>query len=186
MKRTFIAIRFPLPVMFERLYRGLTLHLENEPVKWVPIENFHITLHFLGNTSESMESKVIDLMDREMLPFPVFTVNICGFGGFPNLNRPKVLWFGLQYGNILNRLQQKLGSELGNRGFELDKRKFNPHLTIARVKGPLNKNLILLWESYADIASPDIQIDRVIYYESILKGKGPVYQSIHEVKLSGR
>lgn len=184
MKRTFIAFKVPLPADFEQFYTELKHYFVNDPVNWVPLENLHVTLSFLGATPVGTENDVVALLRNLVSRFPAFNVQLKGLGAFPSEHRPKIFWYGLDMDQWVVQLQETLHVELLKLGFELDERNFNPHLTIGRVKGPLSKSFLVKKEEARKLKSKEMLIDEIIFFESILKGRTPVYEPIQKFPLA--
>ncbi len=65
---------------------------------------------------------------------PPFVADLSGFGAFPTVRRPNVLWLGVEPTPALRCLKQDVEWGLGDAGFERETRAFHPHLTIGRVE----------------------------------------------------
>jgi 2'-5' RNA ligase len=103
-------------------------------VAWVPSQNLHVTLQFLGGQSEErLAAAEAALEDAVTLNVPV-DVTFHGLGAFPGLARPRILWIGLALGAVeLRALQVRVSDALAARGFPKEHRPWHPHLTIGRV-----------------------------------------------------
>lgn len=97
-------------------------------------ENLHITLKFLGETSNDQ----VPLIERELARLasqrPTFTVSLRGLGVFPDLKRPAVCWAGLKDAPGLMTLAEDIEAAISPLGFARERRPFQPHLTLARVQ----------------------------------------------------
>ncbi|NBC83018.1 MAG: RNA 2',3'-cyclic phosphodiesterase [Bacteroidetes bacterium] len=186
MKRTFIAFKIPLPQIFENYLDEMQQYFSDEPVKWVSRSNMHVTLSFLGDTSARGEQQVRGLLSRLTAVSTSFCVRLSGAGAFPSASRPQVLWFGVEVDQELIKFQQTLHNELSKIDFELDKRKYNPHLTVGRVKGGLNRSFSDIQQQASELKSNEIKINEIIFFESHLTGKNPVYLSIQKFPMKGQ
>jgi 2'-5' RNA ligase len=103
-------------------------------VAWVPPQNLHITLHFLGNQDEArLAAAEAALADAAAQCAPI-DVTVHGIGGFPGLERPRILWIGLAQGALdLRALQARVADALAAEGFPSEDRPWHPHLTIGRI-----------------------------------------------------
>jgi len=95
--RTFIAVPLSKAVTQEldKLQRRLMRSCPARAVRWVPAENIHLTVHFLGDIlPERIEpiKEALTVVARNVPPFP-FTAG--QLGAFPNMNRPRVVWVGI-------------------------------------------------------------------------------------------
>lgn len=107
--------------------RAMSLAIDRD-ARRVPEYNLHLTLHFIGNIFRH-ELECLQQRAREVLAEP-FKVSIDDAGSFA---RPKVAWLGC--GEIppeLDRLHFELGKRLRGCGFKPEKRRFSPHVTVAR------------------------------------------------------
>lgn len=105
------------------------------PVRWVEPGEYHLTLKFLGEVrSETLPglSKAVGRVTSSTREFPM---DIAGFGAFPTIRRPQVLWVGVEPTPALRCLKQDLEWALADHGFERETRAFHPHITLGRVEG---------------------------------------------------
>ena len=107
-------------------------------VKWVDPENMHLTLAFLGEVEERRVPEVEDVIysATEGIEEPL-TLQAQGLGAFPDEEKARVLWAGLD-GHVprLIELQARLVKELRSAGFEVDSKRYRPHITLARFRWP--------------------------------------------------
>lgn len=96
--------------------------------KAVPVENFHITLRFLGEASGGQIRKMKKAAKQTFGVTQKFTLDRLG-----HWTGPEVLWMGCQKApDDLLRLVVNLNTELGSVGFPHESRPFRPHVTLAR------------------------------------------------------
>lgn len=106
-------------------------------IRWVPPAQFHYTLKFLGDTPETDLEAVKTAGKTVAARTQPFTFTLAGLGVFPQQRRPQVLWIGATKGvPHLNALAESLDGELTQYGFPVETRRFNAHLTLARMKSP--------------------------------------------------
>jgi RNA 2',3'-cyclic 3'-phosphodiesterase len=150
-------------------------------VRAVAPQNIHLTIRFLGNISPPMVDKVHDAMKN--VKFTPFIIQIKGLGVFPSPNYPRVVWAAMidgvdQLKSIFNQLEPQIRAL----GFEADAHGFSPHLTIARVKSPKNKqNLVEFVTRKADYELGTIKAEYLRLKRSQLSPKGPTYTTQREV-----
>jgi len=103
-------------------------------VAWVPPQNLHVTLQFLGGQSEEgLVAAEAALADAAARSGPI-EVTLHGIGAFPGLERPRILWIGLAQGALEARaLQARVADALAGQRFPREDRPWHPHLTIGRV-----------------------------------------------------
>ena len=106
-------------------------------VRWVDPAGIHLTLKFLGNINASLVEDILKAMQCAAQDFPgkSFHLQLSGLGFFPNERQPRVLWAGIE-GDLdsLKSLQEKVDEAISRLGFPREKRPFNPHLTLGRVR----------------------------------------------------
>lgn len=103
-------------------------------VAWVPAANLHFTLRFLGNQDQDGLARAVEALGEAAGATPPFTLALHGMGGFPGLERPRILWVGLALGALeVRALQERVAVALAREGFPREDRAWHPHLTIGRV-----------------------------------------------------
>lgn len=117
----------------------------------------------------------------------VVSISLCakGIGVFPGIKRPRVVWVGVsgQIESLLG-LQKRLEEALEVLGFEKEKRPFNGHLTLGRIKGRIDpKRFGDALKKYVGFTSETFYADKVILYKSELKPKGAVYTKLANLLL---
>jgi 2'-5' RNA ligase len=180
--RTFVAI----PLNQDIISRIEKIHeeLRSIPadVKWVRPKSIHLTLKFLGNIDEGGIDSIAQAIQNGVRTFQSWPVYIKNVGAFPSLRNPRVVWIGIEdkSGKIIT-LQNQIEKELSRLGFEKEKRRFSPHLTLGRVKSPRGKrDLILYLSDEREREFGETQIDRVVLFRSDLKPSGAVYTVLRE------
>lgn len=183
--RSFIAINIPewlkdkLGEIQERL-RGVP-----GEISWARKPSFHLTLKFLSNILPGQIQAITEVIRTATYGIPPFPLRITGLGIFPHINRPRVVWIGIDdsTGNLKN-LQYNLENGLEKLGFEREEREFSPHLTLGRVKLLKNKvPLIKLIETYKLEGDWVFQAENVSLMKSELKPTGAIYSIMEEVRL---
>lgn len=161
--------------------RELAARLGHPSVRWVKPEQLHLTLLFLAERPAEQLSRIEAVLQRAARQNSPFTLETQGFGAFPSLKRPSVLWVGVG-GDLeaLHSLQRHVALELAWLGLADDKR-FRPHLTLARVKG-LSGALAV-----AGVTPPSLPwpITRLTLFESTLSPHGARYRQLKAFELAG-
>ena len=126
MPRLFVAL--PVPEEIADLLTPLQSGVPD--ARWVPLENFHVTLCFAGEvqgaTMRDLEEELSDIEG------PPFSVSIAGVEQFSSGKQPRVLVASVERSDRLDWLQQKVSTVARNCGIEIERRKFRPHVTLAR------------------------------------------------------
>ena len=153
-------------------------------IKLVEVENIHITLKFLGDIQDHQVDEVSRVISD--ITFEPFEFTVEGVGVFPNLKRPKTIWAGISSGvGELANLFNVVNGGLAKLGFEKDRRRFHPHLTIARVRGGQNRDsLVDALLGLEEMEFGKVRVDRIYLKKSVLTPRGPIYSTLAESKLS--
>lgn len=130
--RLFIALNLPEKERLRIHKAAQPLRDAGFPVRWLEAEHFHLTLKFLGEVRAEVLPIAEKVMDRVADETREFPLSIGGFGAFPTIRRPQVLWIGVEPSPALRCLKQDLEWGLANHGFERETRAFHPHITLGR------------------------------------------------------
>jgi len=178
--RTFIAVE--LSADFRLCLAGLQQELRNSnaDVKWVKPENIHITLKFLGSIPPKKVKAIQDFFPEIFDGSAAFNVRLACLGAFPHLNKPKVIWAGLD--DPENRLKLLAGHTeefLCRLGFSKEHKEFKSHITLGRLRS--FKNLAALSAALQKTAVPsnmEQRIEKITFFKSTLTPQGPIYESL--------
>ncbi len=174
--RTFLSIPVPTEVRSKKNMLYSTLEESPSSIKWVKNEQLHLTLKYLGYTTEPLLDEIRAKISQIASAIDPFKLIIDKTGCFPNKERPRVLWLGIE-GNkaSLNELLFRIDKEMNKIGFPLQESEFIPHITIARIKYPQKHTpdiTIFLKSLYDPI---DFTVDRVQFLSSELLPSGTFY-----------
>ena len=185
MKRTFIAIKVNTTRTLYDVLDNLKAELKNESVRWVDAGKMHITLAFLGDTSEESIRDVSVMLREKCSGYGRFDFILSGIGVFKTINDPKVIWAGIGNSEKLAELFQKVKDGLEEIGIKTEERDFKPHLTLGRIKWIKDKiSLEGIISKFRVQEFQVVTVDEVIFYESILQQTGPLYLPIKVIKLT--
>lgn len=182
--RLFIAIDTPISVKNQLTEIQAELKKSDADVKWETADKFHITLKFLGETNDELLPAITQILETAGRKYQKFQIEYVDVGCFPNWNRPRVIWVGAEEtSGTLIKLKRSLDVELEKLGFEIENRKFHPHITLGRVKSQHNiKNLTFIMESLK-FKSEITTCREILLMRSILKPSGAEYTTLATVKL---
>ncbi len=181
MLRTFIACKIPpTPAL-----RGLHSDLQElgRPVRPVAMENLHITLKFLGDTDPLQIPAISEILREVVAGCEQFLIEMRGLGVFPNPKRPTVVWVGMQGGESLTAMAEAFEQRLQELGFPQESRKFEPHLTVARVRGRAPRELATYLEQQRETNFCSEIIGSVELYKSELTPTGSCYTILAQENL---
>jgi len=133
--RAFIAIDLSTEIIqrLEEVAGQLKQRLTGMQIRWVPVENIHLTLKFLGDVSMTNLEVLKKILLSESSNHPTFEMSVGELGAFPSLRRPRVIWVGVTAPSELNALQHGIETETARLGYQHENRDFSPHLTLGRV-----------------------------------------------------
>ncbi len=157
-------------------------------VKWIAPEQTHLTLKFLGLVDREQllqVSAACQALAAEHLPF---YLTFQSLGCFPNVRNLRVLWMGTSEGEAeLMQLQQSIESQVAPLGFPEESRAFQPHLTLGRIKEPLNRAQMLFFseliEGYAGFHFGTVPVTAFHLIRSVLQPAGPVHTILESYQL---
>ena len=153
-------------------------------VKWESPEKFHITLKFLGDTDVSLIPEITDQLRKSIGSSPAVELAYVKLGGFPNVDRPRVVWIGPSENLQILRLQSQVEQVCTSFGFATDDRPFHAHITLGRVKG--NPHLERLTASLKSITFEPLlaRCIEVHFVRSELRPTGSIYTVLNSISLA--
>jgi 2'-5' RNA ligase len=192
--RTFIAIDLP-PAIQQQLMTSqqvLRHRLDvadiGRAVRWTPVENMHVTLRFLGETSAAQRAELHAALSVISASQSRFVLRLNDLGCFPNFRRPAVVWFGIG-GDLaaLNGLQAQIETAVCAAGFQPDKRAYSPHLTIGRVRRNVKRHIprevgAMIQRFDKPIPDTSFSVDHITHILSVLEPGGAVYTSLAQFR----
>jgi len=186
--RAFIAIDLPESVKSFLSEAQAALKLYGFRVKWVRLQNIHLTLKFLGDTAIADSDKIAEAMAMAARNCPAVSLVAKGIGVFPDVRRPRVIWAGLNGQlEILANLQQTLDAHLADLGFPRETRAFKSHLTLGRVKGKIaSARIKAAIDKLKEFESGSFEINQVILFKSELRPTGAVYTKVQGIAFQGQ
>jgi 2'-5' RNA ligase len=183
--RTFIAVELDEDVRDRLVSLQETLARVVTDVKWVEPENLHVTLLFLGEVDDREIPKVCRLIQAELDGRPPFSLSVEHVGCFGNPRRPRTLWVGVGEGaEELIAIHAALEIPMQELGYRREERRFQPHITIGRVKGDQSSNDLANQLSRRDSWSAGAQeVSEILIMSSELTRDGPLYTVLGRAKL---
>lgn len=189
--RLFLAVDLPqdaidiLTNLQNRLKTGCRF-VDAHP-RWVDVSNLHLTLIFLGETSEERAASLDSLVESVVTQVEVFELELARPGLFPpDSKKPKVLSVDVKStGKSLRNLYNDLHRSLTVAGYPVEERPYKPHLTLARL--PSIKSAARfgpLVESHAKMLNFKFPVRDIVLFESILGPEGPSYNALKRYSFS--
>lgn len=185
--RLFLALNLPKKER-QRIERAARPLREQElPVRWVGLENFHVTLKFLGDVRPEKVDSIQEIMDKVASTTVPFAASVEGFGAFPTIRKPAVLWAGVEATPELRCLKQDLEWALAGLGFEKETRAFHPHLTLGRASARGGAGAFRGLDDLT--ASLDVESHFTVRTVDLMRSQsgkdGPRYTVLHKARLTG-
>jgi 2'-5' RNA ligase len=187
--RAFIAIDLSEELIrkIDEISTGLHARMGDLPVRWIPAENVHLTLKFLGDVSETNVERLAEIIRRVAQAHDCFEISVGSLGVYPNARRPRVIWLGVEAPQSLMSIQRGIDQETSRLGYETKEQDFSPHLTIGRVsRGADYRELKAISESLEAETVGFLgaaRVEQVNLYRSDLKPTGAEYSVIYTGKL---
>ena len=179
MKRIFIAVKVEAEEALLKMISTFRSRLNGENIKWVNVDNIHVTLAFLGNTEDEQIENISKMLKIICDGFREFELIIKGSGVFKSLNDPRVIWTGIEPSEKFRLLNGLINNGLKEMGIRVEERPFRPHLTLGRIKYLKSGNALKeLIEKFREAEIQRVPVFKVILYESVLLASGPVYKPI--------
>lgn len=184
--RLFLAVEFD-DTLKDAIVNAIGgVRIPNPPWRWVARSNIHITLKFLGDTPEEMVPALVETVSavcREISPFEIV---LGGIGGFPNLKKPRVLFYEVTTGaGPLVSLAQRIETALYE-GLSIprDERPFRAHATVARIKNPITPDHAARLQKAPSVEHRSQRVERVSLMQSELHRDGALYQLVKGIALA--
>lgn len=162
MLRLFVALALPA-----ELKAQLALLAGGIPgVRWVAPENYHLTLRFIGEI-ERWRAEEADAA-LAAIRAPAFQLALRGVGHFEKAGRIAALWVGAERNDGLTFLQAKVETALQRAGFEPERRRFAPHVTLARTERAPPEKLIAFVQATSLFRAAPVEVEHFTLYSSHL------------------
>ena len=167
--RLFVALALP-----GHLKRELAILAGGIPgARWVPPENYHVTLRFVGEQPGHRAAEIDEALAG--LRGRGFSLALCGLGTFEKAGRTTALWVGAERNEALDRLRAKIENALQRIGLEPERRRFSPHVTLARVDGAAEQRLAAYVQAHNLFRTEPVEIGHFTLFSSRLGKEQPVY-----------
>jgi len=177
--RLFVAIKIDPQEQFLNTYGFLKQALDFNIIKWVELQNIHLTLKFIGDTLPAEVPQIIEALSGACGGISPFQLEIANTGVFGSNYNPKVIWFGITPNAMLSSLAQNVSSKLETVGILGDRQNFVPHLTIGRIREIKDKKYFQqLMGRFNEVELQSQAVTGFTLYESILKREGPQYNEL--------
>jgi 2'-5' RNA ligase len=186
--RTFIAVKPPAHILAAMTRAAAPLQKAiSGGVKWVPAEQIHLTLKFLGEFSAAHVDPLREKLAAECGRIGAIETATTSIGAFPPRGNPRVIWFGIEASAALTRLARMIEDTCADLDYPREKRPFTPHFTIGRVQRYAGNSEVQsirqALQVFPDPPSDNFRLDRLHFIESTLSPAGPQYRDVFTIAL---
>jgi RNA 2',3'-cyclic 3'-phosphodiesterase len=167
MPRLFTGLEIPAQtgLMLSMLRGGL------RGARWIDPENYHLTLRFIGDIDDRTADEVADALDR-IRRRPI-EIRLSGLGSFGN-GKPHAVWARVEPTPELADLQAEQERILQRIGLPCERRKYTPHVTIARCRTSSNEDVARWLAERGDFQAPPFVAARFVLFSAKASvGGGP-------------
>ncbi len=176
--RVFVSIPIPDRSPLEEVSASLG-RLRN--VRASPLDQVHITLRFVGDIDPSRTDDVAASVRDAVSGIDPFTVTVSDVGSFPDARKPSVVWIGASPGDVMGAIAGRIGDNLDAHGIDYDRKRFKPHITIGRCRGPADISGFM--SEYSGRRFLEFECDRVCVMRSVLGPSGARHSVLREIRL---
>jgi 2'-5' RNA ligase len=176
--RLFVGIDLPWSLR-ERL-AGLAGGIPG--ARWVPSENYHVTLRFIGEVAAHQAEEIDHALAA--LRARGFPLTLVGIGVFSKAGRQTTLWAGVERQPQLDLLQSKVETALQRAGLEPERRRFAPHVTLARLDNAAETKLAGFVQAHNLFRTEPVPIEHFTLFSSRLGKEASVYTAEVEYALA--
>lgn len=177
MIRLFVGIGFDaeLAERIAGLQRGLP------GARWVEPRNLHLTLRFVGEVDEGLAEEIHHGLAA--LTEPPFALTLAGMGLFGDRRQAHTLWLGVERSEALSRLAARVDSAVIQAGAKPEPRRFNPHVTLARLKDAPPARIQDFIDASGHFREEHVAVDRFTLFRSTLGRQGAQYDGLADYPL---
>lgn len=181
MFRLFVAIDLPTDIK----NKLLAISGGIPGARWLPAEQLHLTLKFIGEVDGGVFKDVTDVLN-EVASEP-FELTLKGVGHFPPRRNPEVLWVGVAKSEKLVQLRNRVESTLARIGLQRETRKFTPHVAIARLRDPHIERVARFLAVHSLFELSPFEVTEFTLFSSVLASEGALHQieAVYQLNRNG-
>ena len=181
--RTFIAIELDSAIQETIRHIEELLKKTGIDAKWVKPNDIHLTLKFLGDTPIDKIEPIVQIIQTTAQTSQIFSIELTQLGAYPQIEKPRVIWIGVNRGrDETKKIVLLLKEELEKIGFVKEKRDFDPHVTIGRLRSA--QNHFALFKAIKEFQiNPTItqEVTHITFLKSTLTPQGPIYETLQKI-----
>lgn len=181
--RLFVAIELSSKVRSALSRVQSTLRVECRDVRWVPAENIHLTVKFIGDVSDRDVDAVARAVTGVAGEVEPFELEISGSGCFPASGPVRIVWAGVHEGSgALLRCAERLEDALWELGVAREPRRYSPHLTVGRVRRDVSEGSLRAAVDTCHVRTILQSVSALTLMSSDRSSKGPIYTPVSKTK----
>lgn len=131
--------------------------------RWIDVENYHLTLRFVGDIEAPAADELVHWLDR--IDRQAFTLSLNMVGSFGS-KKPHSIWAGISPSPELMALQAEIAGICRRLGLPSDPRKFSPHVTLARLRNPRVSDVARYLNTYGNFRTLPFTVDQFVVMSS--------------------
>lgn len=185
--RLFVAATPPESALAELEEAVAPLRAAAPELRWTDRSAWHLTLAFLGEVAEHVLPALETRLERAAHRHPRQQLAIAGGGAFPSVRKAQVLWAGFSADDeALASLAASVaaGARRAGAAPSDDRRKYRPHLTLARCRAPADVSE--LTGALERFTGRVWTADSIHLIRSHLSAGPPRYEDVASFALQGR
>ena len=178
MFRLFVAIPLPQEIRTQLSLLGAGL----PGAKWVDADSLHLSLRFIGEVGGDLAEDIDAALQQ--VDAPAFDLSLSGIDCFESSGKVHTLWAGINKQPLLAHLRDKVESALVRAGCEPERRKFKPHITLARLRGNTDGGRLgAFFQRYNHITFGPFPVESFTLFRSHLGGEKAHYEPLVDYPL---
>ena len=184
--RTFLAFDIAEDVKKRIAETSARLRATDPKIRWVKVENMHITVYFFGEVEENRIPDLERIGRQGIESIEPFSVSVQGISAFPRIEKARVIWYGIRNDEgQLTKVYERVREGLRGTGIvqTIEARPYTPHLTAGRVRDRIARRLIDEIEELQDISFGSSMVSEMILFKSALTPRGAVYEKLSRFTL---
>lgn len=182
--RAFVGINIPRHLK-KAIYQQISpLFGLLKSCNWVEKQNLHLNIKFIPDLASEKISLVENTVQHLADKFQPFRLQVNGIQFFPHINNPHVMSLKVIPHKKLQQLHYDLDQRLATQQITpTDKRKYNPHITLCRIKSKVDPHITIQLMKQLDMQF-EFEVHALHLFESTLTADGPIYDIVFTKKLS--
>ncbi len=149
--------------------------------RWEGPDKLHVTVRFIGDVDGGTKRRLEQALGE--VEHPPFSLAVAGVGHFPPSGAPRILWAGLDDPAPLYVLHDRVERALVAAGLDPERRKYAPHVTLARLNKPPRHKVIEFMQHHALLRTAPFEVEAFALYSSVLSARGSKYRIEHHYPL---